>query len=283
MVEVFKLKKRKKSIESIKKATKAQQIITAARIASAKHQMKAFSEFFAELKSIVQWLPADQNVKIPTAAPVALVVITSNRGFCGGFNTNVITTARIQAEKLIQQGKKVTIYAIGRKGGAYFSARCYPMLGQDDKIGDTPTLKAALDLINYLRQEQQADRLDEVYLIYNQYQSVLVQLPMLTRILPFEFNAHQSPSPPLIIFEPDTERVSPPAINYYLGGFLLSKCIGSLVGELSARLVVTKNAVDNSDELISQLNLQINKIRQANITSELTGLSSNFEVLKEEL
>jgi F-type H+-transporting ATPase subunit gamma len=297
MSEIITLRKRLKSIKSIEQSTKALQIITAAKIKTFQNLLKSFTEYKAELEDIYALVnqyhvapPSTEAVAGRATNQVVIIVIISNRGFCGSFNQNVIQSTNQLIKKLQAEGKSVKLFLVGKKAIAYYKAETYALLGLDVKLAEKPEPKDTLRLVSRFLQELQNGRLERLYLSYNEFKSIVVQIPTVFQLLPFEPPAAKSAaSPPgkpgqnqLLILEPSPQIVAADSFLHYLSILFLSKVMGSIVGEMGARLIITKNAVDNSRDLIGQLTLRINKARQAGITTELSELQSNFEILKEE-
>jgi len=285
--EIFSLKKRLKSIKSIQQTSKALQIITAAKIKTMQTLLKAFNEYKGELEEILAMvspvsfanfyeLPKDpKNISI-------VIIVCSNRGFCGGFNNDVFRTAEKLINRLKNEGKEVKLYLVGKKGIQHYKNKGYPIIGLDLKLADKPDAKSTLRLVSFFITQLQRGQIADVHLVYNEFISILVQKATATKLLPFEQEKNTKSSPlENLILEPDAQKVTQEAFLHFLSVFFLSKSVGSTVGELGARLLVTKNAADSSRDIISQLNLRINKIRQSTITGELSELLSSFQILKE--
>ena len=149
-------------------------------------------------------------------------------------------------------------------------------------MAEKPDAKGTLRLISYFLKQIEDGKVCEVYLVFNQFISIIIQKTTTLKLLPFDQSTLTQPaSKEKIICDPDVKKVATEALLHYLSVSFLAKLVGSTVGELGSRLLITKNAVDTSKDLITQLKLDINKLRQAQITGELSEIISSYKILKE--
>lgn len=285
MSDIFKLKKRLKSIKAIEQSSKALQIITSAKIKAMQNLLKSFQEYKNELEQILALVPRSaifNTVPAKATNSCVIVPVTSNRGFCGGFNHNVTAQTEELIKKLRSQGQNPKLYLIGKKGIQHFKNYKAEIIGLDVKLAEKPDAKGTLRLISYFLKQIAEGKICDVYLVFNQFVSIIIQKTAAIKLLPFDQTTlQQTASKEKIIFDPDAKKVAQEAFLHYLSVSFLAKLVGSTVGELGSRLLITKNAVDTSKDLINQLTLDINKIRQAQITGELSEIISSFKILKE--
>jgi hypothetical protein len=210
---------------------------------------------------------------------VCLIVMSSDRGLCGSFNSNALKRMENMINKFTKEGKSVSVISIGKKARDYCDARNvnvdseYIQLIPETMFEKAKTI--SLDIVNnYL-----SDNYDEVYLIYSKFVSVIEYKLLEERLLPFENNVKGKKSTSTI-FEPNEEDVLIELIPQMLNIKLYQALLETTASEHSARMMAMKNASDNAEELIKQLTLEYNRIRQAKITQEINEIVGGASALK---
>lgn len=210
---------------------------------------------------------------------VCLIVMSSDRGLCGSFNSNALKRMENMINKFTKEGKNVSVISIGKKARDYCDARNvnvdseYIQLIPETMFEKAKTI--SLDIVNnYL-----SDNYDEVYLIYSKFVSVIEYKLLEERLLPFESNVKGKKSTSTI-FEPNEEDVLIELIPQMLNIKLYQALLETTASEHSARMMAMKNASDNAEELIKQLTLEYNRIRQAKITQEINEIVGGASALK---
>lgn len=210
---------------------------------------------------------------------VCLIVMSSDRGLCGSFNSNALKKMENMINKFTKEGKNVSVISIGKKARDYCDARNinvdseYIQLIPETMFEKAKTI--SLDIVNnYL-----SDNYDEVYLIYSKFVSVIEYKLLEERLLPFESNVKGKKSTSTI-FEPNEEDVLIELIPQMLNIKLYQALLETTASEHSARMMAMKNASDNAEELIKQLTLEYNRIRQAKITQEINEIVGGASALK---
>jgi F-type H+-transporting ATPase subunit gamma len=249
--------------------------------------------YAAKLKDILQNLSAsldsgDANVYSEYRNPekVLLVVLTSNRGLCGAFNTNILRTAvqRIQAEYEMQyKSGNVSILTIGRKATEFFSRRDYNVVSSHDSIFDQLTYENVSMLASSVMKDFANKEYDRVDIIYNQFKNAVVQRVTVEQFLPVEMpaaSATTSKSANDFIFLPSKEEIVSELIPKSLKIQFYKAILDSNASEHGARMTAMHQATDNAGDLIKELNLMYNKARQAAITKEILEIVSGAEALK---
>jgi F-type H+-transporting ATPase subunit gamma len=276
-----------KAAQKTQQITKTMQMVSASRLKKSHERLSHAKPYFEGIKTVLSHL---QNTGTDLSHPffeakaekaIAVVVVTSDRGLCGAYNTNIISFAERLLEK--QVDGKAELILIGKKGDDYFKKREWPVfLRHLDLAGKTDFLRIS-QITNELTQAYLSGRFDAVHIIYTAYKSAMSLKPTASRLLPLE---HIGAGP----------RVGPQAVKTYLepsGGaildrllpmFIASKIYVSLMeaftAENSARMIAMKNATDNAKEMIRNLTLLRNKARQAAITKELLEIVTAGEALK---
>ncbi|WP_028661210.1 F0F1 ATP synthase subunit gamma [Nocardioides insulae] len=288
-----------KSTESMKKITRAMELIAASRIIKAQQRAQAAAPYARELTRAVSALATYSNVEHalttepenPTRA--AVLVVTSDRGLAGAYSSSVLREADGLVEKLKAEGKEVDLYVTGRKGEAYFKFRGRPVAQSWTGFSDQPTYEAAKEigalLIDVFLQGAEAEKaakpaVDEVHVVFTRFQSMLVQKPTAVRLLPLEVvEGVDAPEEqdilPLYEFEPSAEEVLDGLLPQYVQSRIWFALLQAAASELAARQRAMKAATDNADELINKLTRIANQARQAGITQEISEIVGGVNAL----
>jgi len=281
------------SVKSTQQITSAMKMVAASKLRKAQNAILKMRPYAAKLKDILQNLSAsldsnDDNVFAQQRKPekILLVVITSNRGLCGGFNSNVLRTTvqRIQEEYASQyKAGNVSILTIGRKGSEFFAKRDYKVVSTHDEIFDSLTYENASVIATSVMDAFVSNVYDRVDIIYNQFKNAAVQYVTVEQFLPIEAPVES----PLItksnidyIFLPSKEEIVTELIPKSLKIQFYKSILDSNASEHGARMTAMHQATDNAGDLIKELNLLYNKARQAAITNEILEIVSGAEALK---
>jgi F-type H+-transporting ATPase subunit gamma len=283
-----------KSTESMKKITRAMELIAASRIIKAQQRAQQAAPYSRELTRAVSALATYSNVdhalttepENPTRA--AVLVVTSDRGLAGAYSSNVLKEAERLAERLRGEGKQITTYISGRKGEAYYKFRNRAVAESWSGFSDQPRNDNARDigeaLINAFVGEDGEPEVDEVHLVYTQFKSMLVQDPHSVRLLPLEVvEGTEKPAEdevlPLYEFEPSAEEVLDALLPKYVQSRIYYALLQASASELAARQKAMKSATDNADELIKKFTRVANQARQAGITQEISEIVGGVNAL----
>ncbi len=281
------------SVKSTQQITSAMKMVAASKLRRAQNAILKLRPYAAKLKEILQNLSAsldsdDISVFAQQRAPekVLIVVITSNRGLCGAFNTNILRTAnqRIQAEYASQfQAGNVSVLTIGRKGTEFFGKRGYNIVSSHDSVFDALTydnISAIATTVMTAFANREFDRVD---IIYNQFKNAAVQRVSAEQFLPVEApvaDAAVSKNNVDYLFLPSKEEIVEDLIPKSLKIQFYKAVLDSYASEHGARMTAMHQATDNAGDLIKELNLAYNKARQASITKEILEIVSGAEALK---
>ncbi len=290
-----------KSTESMKKITRAMELIAASRIIKAQQRAQAAAPYARELTRAVSALVTYSNVDHAlTTEPenpdrAAVLIVTSDRGLAGAYSSNVLKEAERLIEKLRAEGKSVDAYITGRKGEAYFHFRQRPVTQAWTGFSDQPTYDVAADIGStliaaFLAGEQednateQAPAVDEVHVVYTRFRSMLNQEPAAVRLLPLEVvEGEEPPAPddllPLYEFEPSPAEVLDTLLPRYVQSRIYFALLQAAASELAARQSAMKSATDNADELIKKYTRIANQARQAGITQEISEIVGGVNAL----
>jgi F-type H+-transporting ATPase subunit gamma len=213
---------------------------------------------------------------------VAVLVITSNRGMCGAFNTNILKKAEEVARENTAEGRGVKLLTVGRKGYSYFKFRGYEISESYLDIDDAPTFEDAQTLAARLMEMYTAREVDEVQIIFNHFRTVADQKPIVFSLFPLakpESDEEKTGSTDYL-YEPDAQSIIDRLMPAYAETVTYRALLDSAASEQGARRTAMKAATDNSEEMIKSLTMSFNRARQAQITQELAEISGAVEALK---
>jgi F-type H+-transporting ATPase subunit gamma len=290
-----------RSTESMKKITRAMELIAASRIIKAQQRAQSAAPYARELTRAVSAVATFSNVDHAlTVEPedpkkAAVLIVTSDRGLAGAYSSNVIKEAERLIEKLKEEGKEVDVYISGRKGEAYFKFRQRPVVQSWTGFSDQPTYDVASDIgatlisafLNETDEEPEegtAPGVDEVHVVYTRFRSMLSQEPQAVRLLPLEVvEGEEKPAEedllPLYEFEPSPSEVLDSLLPRYVQSRIFFALLQAAASELAARQKAMKSATDNADELIKKYKRIANQARQAGITQEISEIVGGVNAL----
>src|SRR3984885_12849919 len=292
------VRRRIRSVQSTAKITRAQELIAAARIIKAQQRLRDAAPYAREIPRAVEAVvarsgqikhPLTTQVDHPTRA--AVVVITSDRGFAGGFNSNALREAQSLQALLTEQGIETVPYAVGRKGIGWYRFRGRALAGEWSGFPDTPVSAYATDITTALLEafstSAEEGGVDEIHIVYNEFISMLTQQPVTRRLLPLEIEETTEAPPggplPVYDFEPSPEAVLDALLPWYVESRIFHALLDSAAAEIAARRRAMKSATDNAHDLIEQLSREANKARQAEITQEISEIVGGANALAESI
>ncbi len=294
-----------KSTESMKKITRAMELIAASRIIKAQQRAQAAAPYARELTRAVSAVATFSNVDHPlTIEPedpkrAAILIVTSDRGLAGAYSASVLKESERLAEKLHAEGKEVETYVTGRKAVAFFKFRRRPIVHSWTGFSDQPTYDVAREIGDALigaflaangegdqdiEKLENAEPVDEVHVVYTRFRSMLTQEPTAVRLLPLEVvEGEERPADeevlPLYEFEPSAAEVLDGLLPRYVQSRIYFALLQAAASELAARQRAMKSATDNADDLIQQYTRIANQARQAGITQEISEIVGGANAL----
>ena len=279
MANMKDVKRRIKSVESTMQITKAMQLVASSKMRKAKERAEAVHPFFEGVFQVMADISRDHEftsvfTKKKFKNSVLLIVIAGDRGLAGGFNSNVLKLAKRKAEEITESGGEAMIMAIGKKAVEYFEKREYKLIDGFPQIAEGIELLDAMMIANKVIEKFKLGDFDAVELVYTTFVSVMTQEPQHLRILPVENLEYLGKKHPMTIYDPSPEEVFDSLIPEYMGGMLYSAIVDSFASEQAARRTAMESASDNANEMIDKLSLLYNRARQAQITQEITEISS---------
>jgi F-type H+-transporting ATPase subunit gamma len=284
-----------KSTESMKKITRAMELIAASRIIKAQQRAQAAAPYARELTRAVSAVATYSNVDHPLTTEeedpkrAAVLVVTSDRGLAGAYSASVLKEAERLTERLKAEGKEVDTFITGRKGEAYYKFRQRPIVRSWTGFSDQPSYDAAAEigraLIDvFVKEPGEEGDVDEVHVVYTRFRSMLTQEPTAIRLLPLEVvEGEEQPEDaevhPLYEFEPSPEAVLDALLPQYVQSRIFYALLQAAASELAARQKAMKSATDNADELIKKYTRVANQARQAGITQEISEIVGGVNAL----
>ncbi len=288
------VRRRIRSVQSTAKITRAQELIASSRIIKAQQRLHAAAPYARELTRAVEAVVSrSENVDHPLTRPVenptrsAVLILTSDRGFCGGFNANTLREAQSLRALLEGQGVEVLPFVAGRKGIVWHRFRRREVAAEWSGFSDTPRQGNAEEITQALIEAYQRPTedggVDEIHVVYTEFVSMLTQKPVARRLLPLEIEETEEAPPtgpmPIYEFEPSPEDVLNALLPWYVESRIFFSLLDSAAAEIAARRRAMKSATDNANELIEQLTRDANKARQAEITQEISEIVGGANAL----
>ncbi|HJV83073.1 F0F1 ATP synthase subunit gamma [Noviherbaspirillum sp.] len=271
-----------KSVENTKKITKAMEMVAASKMRKAQDRMRAARPYSDKIRNIAAHLSQANPeythpflVKQDAAKKVGIIVVTTDKGLCGGMNTNVLRQVTNKVRELEGQGIKTEAVAIGNKGLGFLNRIGAKVVSQAVQLGDTPHLDKLIGPVKVLLDEYQEGRLDAVYLFYTKFINTMKQEPMMDQLLPLSserMEADKNSHSWDYLYEPDAQSVIDELLVRYVEALIYQSVAENMASEQSARMVAMKAASDNAGNVIGELKLVYNKTRQAAITKELSEI-----------
>jgi F-type H+-transporting ATPase subunit gamma len=271
-----------KSVENTKKITKAMEMVAASKMRKAQERMRSARPYSDKIRNIASHL-AEANpeythpflVKQDASRTVGIIVVTTDKGLCGGLNTNALRVLTNKLRELEGKGNKVEAVAIGNKGFGFLNRIGAKVVSHATQIGDTPHLDKLIGPVKVLLDAYQEGRLDAVYIVYTKFINTMKQEPMLEQLLPLSSERMAGDKGGMdwdYIYEPDPQSVIDELLVRYVEALIYQAVAENLASEQSARMVAMKAATDNAGNVIGELRLVYNKTRQAAITKELSEI-----------
>ena len=295
------LRGRIRSASSIKKITKAQELIATSRIAKAQARVEAARPYSAEITTMLTDLAAesalDHPLLVERANPkrAAVLVVSSDRGLCGAYNANVLRRAEELMSLLREEGKTPVLYVVGRKALGYFSFRNWTITDSWIGFSEKPTYEQSQEIADTLvtaflsGADDEGDNpgeddvlgVDELHIVFTEFRSMLSQFAEARRIAPMVVEYVEEDTGPhtLFSFEPDATTLFESLLPRYVATRIFSALLEAAASESASRRRAMKAASDNADDLIKILTLMANRERQAQITQEISEIVGGANAL----
>ena len=271
-----------KSVQNTKKITKAMEMVAASKMRKAQDRMRAARPYADTIRRLAANLSAAtiSDYKHPFLATVGqikrvgIIVVTTDKGLCGGMNTNVLRLALNTMKEWESKGAtEIRVAAIGNKGLGFMQRMGAKVVSQATQLGDTPHLEKLIGPVKVMIDAFQAGELDAVYLTFTRFINTMKQEPVLEQLLPLTGDRLGTPEGTWdYLYEPDPQVVIDELLVRYVEALVYQSVAENMASEQSARMVAMKAASDNAGNVIGELQLVYNKTRQAAITKELSEI-----------
>jgi F-type H+-transporting ATPase subunit gamma len=278
-----------KSVENTKKITKAMEMVAASKMRKAQERMRAARPYADKIRNITAHLSeANPEYKSPYLRDVAkagggtkavgFIVVSTDKGLCGGLNTNILRAVTTKMREVQSAGGSIQAVAIGNKGFGFLNRIGANVVSHAVQLGDAPQLDKLIGPVKVMLDAFVAGRLDSVYLCYTNFINTMKQEPLVEQLLPLSSQrlgqsaAEKSQYGWDYIYEPDAPTVIDELLTRYIEALVFQAVAENMASEQSARMVAMKAATDNAGNLIGELKLIYNKTRQAAITKELSEI-----------
>jgi F-type H+-transporting ATPase subunit gamma len=290
------LRQRRSSVSTIKKVTRAMELIAASRIIKAQQRAQASAPYARELTRAVSAVATFSNVDHPLTTEAenprraAVLLVTSDRGLAGAYSSSVIRQGEELNQLLRVNGLETLPFLAGRKANAFYTFRRREVAARWEGFSDAPTYANAREIADslieaFLRPTEEGG-VDEIHVVYTRFVSMLTQKPEVIRLLPLEVVEDADPPSkgdvlPLYDFEPDPETVLDELLPLYVASRIHYCLLQAAASELASRQKAMKSATDNAQQLIERLTREANQARQAEITQEISEIVGGAAALSE--
>jgi len=274
-----------KSVENTKKITKAMEMVAASKMRKAQERMRSARPYADKVRNITAHLSqANPEYKSPFmksgggSKAVGFIVVTTDKGLCGGLNTNVLRALTNKIKEVQTAGGTVQTVAIGNKGFGFLNRIGAPVVSHAVQLGDAPVLEKLIGPVKVMLDAFVEGKLDAVWLCYTKFLNTMKQEPMVEPLLPLSAGRLEQSAAEKkqygwdYLYEPDAPTVIDELLKRYIEALIYQAVAENMASEQSARMVAMKAATDNAGTLIGELKLIYNKTRQAAITKELSEI-----------
>lgn len=284
MASMRDIKRRQMSVTSTQQITKAMKLVSTVKLQKAKARAERNKPYFHALyKTICSILSKTERMEHPYmmdngSSRKAMIVITSNKGLAGGYNSNII-------KEVVGTGfpvEDVDIYAVGRKGVEGLARKGYRIVEDDSEAINDPLYKDAVDITKRVLESYTKGEVGEIYMAYTNFKNTVSQEAKLIKLLPLnvdELPAEEEDDHVLMNYEPEADEALDALVPKYVGNLLYGAFIEALASENGARMQAMDSATTNADNMIADLSLKYNRARQASITQELTEIIAGSEAI----
>jgi len=271
-----------KSVQNTRKITKAMEMVAASKMRKAQERMRQARPYADKLRNIAAHLAqANPEYRHPYLVPheqlkgVGLIVVTTDKGLCGGLNTNILRAVTNKLREWQDAGLDIRTTAVGNKGLGFLNRIGAKLVSHVVQMGDTPHLERMVGAIKVQLDAYAAGEIDAVYVAYTRFINTMKQEPVLDQLLPLSADRLQDESRDYswdYLYEPDAQSVLDELLLRYVESLVFQAVAENMASEQSARMVAMKAASDNAKKVIDDLQLSYNKARQAAITKELSEI-----------
>jgi F-type H+-transporting ATPase subunit gamma len=269
-----------KSVQNTRKITKAMEMVAASKMRKAQQRMRAARPYAEKIRNVAAHMShANPEYRHPflvernTVKKVGIIVVTSDKGLCGGLNTNVLRMALAKMREWQGEGEEFEVCAIGNKGLGFMQRLKANVVSHITGLGDTPHMEKMIGAVKVMLNGYTEDRFDRLVIFYTKFLNTMKQEPVMEQLLPLSGETLGAPEGLWdYIYEPDAKAVIDQVLTRYIEALIYQSVSENIASEQSARMVAMKAASDNAGSVIDDLQLIYNKSRQAAITKELSEI-----------
>lgn len=274
------------SIANTQKITRAMEMVAASKMRKAQERMRAARPYAEKMRNVIAHL-AHANAEYQHTfmveremRRVGFIVVSTDRGLCGGLNANMFRMTLQRLMELREQNVEFDVCPIGRKALGFFSRVGGKVVAEASQLGDQPPLEALIGPVKVMLDAYEQEQVDRVYIVFNNFVNSMTQKPVIEQLLPLkpadseEFGHHWD-----YIYEPDAKEVLDHLLQRYIESLVYQSVVENIACEQAARMVAMRSASDNAGNLIDELQLVYNKARQAAITKELAEIVGGADAL----
>jgi F-type H+-transporting ATPase subunit gamma len=269
-----------KSVQNTRKITKAMEMVAASKMRKAQERMRAARPYAEKIRNVAAHIShANPEYRHPylierdTVKGVGIIIITTDKGLCGGLNTNVQRLAMNQMKQWEAEGEKMEVCAIGNKGLGFMQRLGANVVAHITQLGDRPQMDKLIGAVKIMLDGYTQDRFDRVLIFYTKFINTMKQEPVMEQLLPLSGERVGAPEGAWdYIYEPEARAVLDQVLTRYIEAIIYQALSENMASEQSARMVAMKAASDNAGNVIDELTLVYNKSRQAAITKELSEI-----------
>jgi F-type H+-transporting ATPase subunit gamma len=269
-----------KSVENTRKITKAMEMVAASKMRKAQDRMRASRPYAEKIRNIAAHMSAANPeykhaflTKRDVVNNVGLIVVSSDKGLCGGLNTNMLRLSINQMKAWESEGKKIAVSAIGNKGLGFMTRVGANVKSNTIGLGDVPHLENLIGTVKVMLDAYTSGEIDQLYICYTKFINTMKQEPTIQQLLPLTGEQMGSPKGHWdYIYEPEAKPVVDELMVRYVESLIYNAVAENMASEQSSRMVAMKSASDNAKNVIGELKLVYNKARQAAITKEISEI-----------
>ncbi len=268
------------SIKSTQKITRAMEMVAASKMRKAQDRMRKSRPYADKMREVIGHLAhahpeykhhymVNREVK-----RVGIIIISSDRGLCGGLNNTLFRTAVTSLKEWDEANINVDMCTIGSKASGFFRRLGGNIIAQSEHLGDSPTLENLIGAVKVMLDDFDNGKIDQLYVLYNHFVNTMTQKPMVRQLLPISADIEDKALKHHwdYIYEPESKEVLDALLTRYIESLVYQSVVENVACEQAARMVAMKSASDNATDLIDELQLAYNKARQAAITQELSEI-----------
>ena len=267
------------SIKNTQKITRAMEMVAASKMRKTQERMKMSRPYAKKIAEVIRHLSRATSeyhhvfLQTRPVKNIGVIVVTSDRGLCGGLNANLLRMTIQQMQEWEKNECAIKMSIFGRKGQAFFRRVGGNVIASSDHLGDTPSIEDMIGVVKSMLQAYEEGHIDAIYIAYNEFVNTMTQKPVIEQLVPLPSNEDDAFQHHWdYIYEPDAKELLEQLLQRYIETQVYQAVVENIACEQAAKMVAMKSATDNAGELIKEFQLAYNKARQAAITQELAEI-----------